>query len=218
MRASTTAFAILSLLGLSAAAPTPVELVPLAGTTLFPTFLQQLTEANPSVVNPNTLSSGGDFHVAQTQDPVTGAVKNRIYQIVAFENIPAGANTCQLNIVFPNPYTITTTGNPSLNVTTLYNNSPSSITFPNSWSWSTFFPPTSPPLGQGLYGTVGGYNLAQGQAGVINSEGCPAGGGNLAFLFSIASWVYGSASVEFNEYVNNLNGAGLAGVYLTYNP
>lgn len=215
MRASTTAFAIFSLLGLSAAAPTPVELAPRAGTTLFPTFLQQLTEGSPSTVNGNTLSGSGDFHVAQTQDPVTGRVSNRIYQIVAFENIPAGANTCQLNVLFPNPYTITTTGNPTLNVTTLDNGASSSITFPNNWSWNTFFPPTSPPFGQGLFGTI---NLAQGQKAVINSEACPVGGGNLAFVFSIASWVYGSASIEFNEYINQLNGAGLAGVYLTYNP
>jgi hypothetical protein len=211
MRTSTTALAILSLLGLSAAAPTPIELAPRAGTTLFPAFIQQLTEATPSTVNVNTLSSGGDFHVAQTQDPATGAISNRIYQIVAFENIPAGANTCQLNVAFPNPYTITTTGYPTLNVTTLYDNSPSSITYPNNWSWGTFFPPTSPPFGQGLFGTI---NFAEGQSAVINSEGCPVGGGSLAFVFSIASWVWGSASIEFDQ----VNGAGLAGVYLTYDP
>lgn len=35
-------------------------------------------------------------------------------------------------------------------------------------------------------------------------------------MFEIADWVGGDASIEFNEYVNKINGAGLAGVYLTY--
>jgi len=51
---------------------------------------------------------------------------------------------------------------------------------------------------------------------VINSESCPVGGGNLAFVFSVAGWVGGAASVDFKEYINGINGAGLAGVYLTY--
>lgn len=213
MRASTTALAILSLLRLSAAAPTPVELAPRCGATLFPFLTQQLTEANPTAVNINTLEYDGDFHVSQTMDPATGALSNRIYQIVAFNSIPPGSYGCQLNVVFPSPYPITTTGSPTLNVYTLYNGSPSSITYPNNWSWDTFFPRTSPPFGQGLYGTI---NFVEGQSAVINSEACPANGGDLAFVFEIADWVWGSASIEFNEYVNKLNGAGLAGVYLTY--
>jgi hypothetical protein len=214
MRASTTALAILSLLELSAAAPTPVELAPRCGATLFPFLTQQLTEENPTTVNINTLEYDGDFHVSQKMDPATGALSNRIYQVVAFNNIPPGSYGCQLNVVFPTPYPITTTGSPTLNVYTLYNGSPSSITYPNNWSWDTFFPRTSPPFGQGLYGTI---NFAQGQNAAINSEACPANGGDLAFVFEIADWVWGSASIEFNEYVNKLNGARLAGVYLTYN-
>ena len=58
--------------------------------------------------------------------------------------------------------------------------------------------------------------MTPGTTQVINSEACPIGGGNLAFLFSIAVWETQAASVEFNEYVNAINGAGLAGVYLTY--
>jgi hypothetical protein len=38
----------------------------------------------------------------------------------------------------------------------------------------------------------------------------------LAFLFDIASWVGGDASVEFTEYWNAMNGQGLVGVYLTH--
>jgi hypothetical protein len=213
MLTSTTTFAILSLLGLSAAVPTPVELAPRCGQTLFPFLAQQLTEANPTTVNPNTLLQNGDFHVSKQMDPVTGQVSNRISQVVAFNNIPAGSSGCQLNVVFPDNYPITTTGSPMLNIYTLYNGDSSSITYPNNWSWDTFYPRASPPFGQGVFGTT---NFAQGQTAVINTEACPANGGDLAFVFEIADWVWGSASIEFNEYINKLNGAGLAGVYLTY--
>ncbi|KUJ18600.1 uncharacterized protein LY89DRAFT_683536 [Mollisia scopiformis] len=208
MRSSITTLGLLALFSLSSAAPTPIELAPRCGTTVFPTFLQQLTETSPSTVQANTLSTTGDFHVSQTV--TNGVVSNRIYQVVAFENIPSTAYGCQLNVVFPASYPITSTGTPTLNVTTLYNGSPSSITYPNNWSWSTFYPPTSPPFGQGLFDTV---TFAPGQSAAINSEVC---GQNLAFVFEVASWVGVSSSVEFNEYVNLLNGAGLAGVYLTY--
>ena len=204
----TTAFAILSLLGLSAATPTPIELAPRCGQTLFPFLTQQLTEAYPNTVNPNTLSQDGDFHVSKQM----GAA-NSISQVVAFNNIPAGSSGCQLGVVFPDSYPITTTGSPMLNVYTLYNGASSSISYPNNWSWNTFYPRTSPPFGQGVFGTI---NFAQGQNTIINSEACPTDGGDLAFVFEIADWVWGNASIEFNEYVNKLNGAGLAGVYLTY--
>jgi hypothetical protein len=213
MRFTTTSFALLSLLGLSASHPTPVEVAPRCGETLFPFLTQQLTEASPNTVNTNTLSYDGDFHVAQTMDPATGAISNRIYQIVAFNNIPPGSYGCQLNVQFPASYPITTSGSPTLNVQTLYAGSPSSITYPNNWSWNTFWPQTSPPFGSGSYGTI---NFAEGQTAVINSEACPPGGGDLAFVFEIADWVWGDASIEFNEYVNKMNGAGLAGVYLTF--
>ncbi|KAF4628395.1 hypothetical protein G7Y89_g9757 [Cudoniella acicularis] len=212
MRASTAALALFSLLGLTTATPTPVDLAPRCGQTILPYNLQQLDEASPSTVYPNTISSNGNFHVEQTVGS-NGNVYNRIYQIAAFANVPANSYACQLNVIFPDPTSLTETGNPTLNVTTLYLNSPSSITYPNNWSWSTFFPPTSPPLGQGLFGTI---NLEAGQTAAINSEVCPNGGGNLAFLFTIASWVSESSSVDFTQYVNGLNGAGLTGVYLTY--
>jgi hypothetical protein len=213
MLASTTAFAILSLLGLSAAAPTPVELAPRCGQTLFPFLTQQLTEANPTAVNPNTILSNGDFHVSQQMDPTTGEISNRIYQIVAFNNIPVGSYGCQLNVAFPDNYPITTTGSPIMNVYTILNGNPAYIPYPNNWSWNTFYPQSSAPFGEGVFGTI---NFTPGQNAVINSEACPYGGGDVAFVFEIADWVWGSASIEFDEYVNKLNGAGLAGVYLTY--
>ncbi|KAE9381926.1 hypothetical protein N431DRAFT_425490 [Stipitochalara longipes BDJ] len=146
-------------------------------------------------------------------DPSTGAISNRIYQIIAFNNIPAGSYGCQLNVQFPSSYPITTTRSPTLNVQTLYANTPSSITYPNNWSWNTFWPKTSPPFGAGSFGTIG---FQPGQTAAVNSIACPSGGGDLAFVFEIADWVWGDASVEFDEYLNKMNGAGLAGVYLTY--
>jgi hypothetical protein len=206
------AIVALGLLGLASAVPTPVDLAPRCGTTLVPTILQQLSEADPTLVGEDTVSTSGDFQVSQSIDAY-GNLMDRIYQIAAFQDIPAGSYACQLAVTFPEDYPITTTGAPTLNITTLFNDDSTDITYPNSVSWSTLYPPTS-PLGEGLFGTV---TLAPGTTQVINSEACPVGGGNLAFLFSIASWVTQPASVEFNEYVNDLNGAGLAGVYLTYN-
>lgn len=210
MRASTTAFALLSLIGLSAAVPTPVDLAPRCGQTIYPVIVQALTESNPYANNPNTLYTNSDFKVSQTVAS-DGTVTNRIYQVVGFEGIVPGSYGCQLNVHFDANYPITTVGNPTLNVTTLYLDSPSSIKFPNDYTWAKFFPETSPPLGQGLFGTV---NIAAGQTTAINSEVCS---GNLAFIFSIASWVSETASVDFTEYINKINGAGLAGVYLTAN-
>jgi len=213
MHHSTIALALSSLWALSSAVPTPVELSPRCGTTLVPTILQQLTESNPSWVAPNTVSTDGDFSVSQDVD-ASGNITNRVYQVAAFQNIPAGAYGCQLAVTFPANYPITSTGVPTLDVTTLDTTSPGSITYPNTLSWSSLYPPASPPLGQGLFGTV---NVAPGTTQVINSEACPVGGGNAAFVFSIADWETEPASVEFAQSVNALNGAGLAGVYLTYN-
>lgn len=209
MRTTTTVLALLSIFGLSMAAPTPIKLAPRSCTTLPPFLLQQLTESSPYTSNPNTASTTNAFHVEQTV--LNGQVTNRVYQIAAFTGIPSNAYGCQLNVAFPSiPNILTTTGNPQLNVTTLYKDSPSLITYPNNWDWNTFFPPTSPPSGQGLFGTI---TFAPGQSATINSELC---GQNLAFLFEIASWVSQSASVDFAEYYNKIIAAPITGVYLTH--
>ncbi|KIN02834.1 hypothetical protein OIDMADRAFT_118740 [Oidiodendron maius Zn] len=217
MFASTTTFALLSLLGLSAAAPTPVELAPRCGSLSYPVLLQQFSEAHPTTVYPNTHPINGDFHVSREMDPVTGKVSNRISQMVMFKDIPAGSYGCQLNVAFPANYPITTTGNPVLNVYTFYSGTdPAYIPYPNNWSWDTFYPrsETNPaPFGEGVFGTI---NFAPGQTTVINSEACPYGGGDVAFVFEIADWVWGSASIEFEEYSSAILDEGKAGVYLTY--
>jgi hypothetical protein len=56
-----------------------------------------------------------------------------------------------------------------------------------------------------------------GQSTVINSASCPTNAeGGLAFVFTYPDWVTVPASIGWNEYVNELNGAGLTGVYLSY--
>lgn len=220
MYSFTIAVTLASLLSLATAIPTAANTPRTCGTGIFPSFLQQLTEANPTTVNPNTITTGhatqGDFHVSQTVD-ASGAVSNRIYQVVAFENIPAGAYGCQLNWAIPadpNAVPLNSTGNPTLSVYTLFNDNSAAITYPNNWSWNTFFPATSPPFGLGTFGTA---NIVYGGSGVINSEACPVGGGNLAFVSEIANWVSQSSSIEFIAFVNSFSGAGLTGPYLTYN-
>lgn len=209
---SSSAVIVLGLLGLASAVPTPVELAGRCGTTLVPSILQQISEANPSVSGDNTVATGGDFHVSQSVD-ANGNVVDRIVQAVGFQNIPAGSYGCQLAVTFPPNYPITSTGQPTLNVTTLLNGASSEIVYPNDLSWSTLFYPGSQIYEEGLFGTV---TMTAGTTQIINSEACPIGGGNLAFIFSIASWETQAASVEFNEDENSMNGAGLAGVYLTY--
>jgi hypothetical protein len=209
---TSSAIVVLGLLGLTSAIPTPIELAPRCGSTIIPTILQQVSEENPSAVGANTMQTGGDFHVSQSVG-ANGNIINRITQAVAFQDIPAGSYGCQLAVTFPANYPITSTGHPTLNVTTLLNGQSSDITYPNDLSWSSLYAPDSSIWEQGLFGTV---TIAPGTTQIINSEACPVGGGNLAFVFSIAVWETQAANVAFNEYDNSMNGAGLAGVYLTY--
>ncbi len=68
-------------------------------------------------------------------------------------------------------------------------------------------------LWRGFFRTI---TFELGQTATINSMACPSGGGNTAFVFEIAERVEGSTSVEFDEFVNKMNGAGFTGRYLTY--
>ncbi|KAG9233659.1 hypothetical protein BJ875DRAFT_37751 [Amylocarpus encephaloides] len=207
MRFSTTT-AVLTFLGITSAVPTPVELAPRCGTTLQPSIVQQLQQSYPAQSYPNrAVSAGGDgyFEVGQSS-----AATNRKYMIVAFSSIPAGSYGCSLGVAFPAGYPLSSNpGSPSLNVKTLYKDTPASITTPNSWSWNTFFPPSSPPLGQGVYGTT---SLTTPQSATINTNACPPGGGSLAFIVSLADWISGPAGVSYKSGVSPQ-----AGFYLTHN-
>jgi hypothetical protein len=213
MRQPSVSLTLLSLLGFTSAIPTPVDLAPRCGTTLTPTFLQQLTETDPNTVQPNTIANDGDFHVSQSVD-VSLNIVDRVYQLAAFKAIPAGSYGCQLAVTFPENYPITSTGNPILNVTTIFKDDPTGLVYPNDFSWSKFSPPSTPPFGQGLFGTV---TMEPGTTKVINSENCPTGTDGLGFVFSIASWETQAASVEFKQTGGPTTGSPLAGIYLTYN-
>jgi hypothetical protein len=198
---------ILSLAVLSAATPTPVKPRG-ACTTVQPDILQIFSEADPTTTFPNTANTGGNFVVSQDAGGV-----NRIYQGVGFSDIPAGSWGCSLNFVFPAGSTITIIGSPVLNVSTIDNGNSGDIVSPNSWTWDDLYA-TPSPIDVGLFGTIGEPDLST--VHTINSESCPTdlnGGGNLGFLFSIASWVQGDASIYFDDSETPY----LTGVYLTYN-
>jgi hypothetical protein len=197
---------LLSLALLSAATPTPVKPRG-ACTTVQPDILQIFSEVSPTTSYPNTALTGGSFIVSQDAGGV-----NRIYQGVGFSDIPAGSWGCSLNFVFPPGSSITTLGNPVLNVSTVLVGNSADIVSPNTWTWDDLYT-TPSPIDTGLFGTVGEFDPTT--VHTINSESCPTdlnGGGNLAFLFSIASWVQGDASVYFSD-----SDTPLTGVYLTYN-
>jgi hypothetical protein len=198
---------LLSLALLSTATPTPVQPRG-ACTTVQPDILQIFSEAAPTTSFPNLANAGGHFVVSQDAGGV-----NRVYQAVGFSNIPAGSWGCSLNFVFPAGSTITTIGSPVLNVSTIDKGYSGNIVDPNNYTWDDLY--TSPsPIDVGLFGTVGDFDPTT--VHTINSESCPTdvnGGGNLGFLFSIASWVQGDAAVYFND----LETPYLSGVYLTYN-
>jgi hypothetical protein len=206
MHYSTLLPTFLSLALLSAATPTPVKPRG-ACTTVQPDILQIFSEADPTTSFPNTANTGA-FVVSQD----AGAV-NRIYQAVGFSDIPAGSWGCSLNFVFPPGSTITTIGNPVVNVSTIDIGYSGNIVSPNTWTWDDLYSSPS-PIDMGLFGTVGEFDPTT--VHTINSESCPTdvnGGGNLGFLFSIASWIQGDASVYFDDSETPY----LTGVYLTYN-
>lgn len=100
-----------------------------------------------------------------------------------------------------------------MNVSTIDVGYSQNIVDPNDWTWDDLYA-TPSPIDVGQFGTVGEFDPTI--VHTINSESCPTdlnGGGNLGFLFSIASWVEGEAAIYFND----LETPYLSGVYLTYN-
>ncbi|KFY12683.1 hypothetical protein V492_03728, partial [Pseudogymnoascus sp. VKM F-4246] len=127
----------------------------------------------------------------------------KVNELIAFTG-PVGAYGCSLGITFPSDYVITQSGGPpTLNVYTVPSPLPGKPTFNNIHA------------NAGLFGTV---TVLSGQSAVINSKSCPtAAEGGLAFVFGYADWQTKESSVGWTEYVNELNGAGLRGVFLNYN-
>lgn len=70
-------------------------------TTYYPTFLRQLLEAVPDMMQDNVANTTKAFHVAQSVSHADSVKFNRIHQYVAFENITGGSWDCQLMVSWP---------------------------------------------------------------------------------------------------------------------
>lgn len=188
------------------AAPTPASLAARSCTTLVPDILQVFSESDPSTIYPNTADIDGSFFVS-----TDAGQTNRVYQGVAFTGLPpVTQGPCTLAFTFAADADIEQWGQVQLNVSTIAKGNSAAIVA-DTYSYDDIS--TDGAVDVGLLGTVGPFS--PGQTVVVNAESCPTdlnGGGSLAFLFSIASWVDGAASVSFAESAD----LELTGVYLTY--
>ncbi|KFY63300.1 hypothetical protein V496_04038 [Pseudogymnoascus sp. VKM F-4515 (FW-2607)] len=175
----------------------PVALDKRCGTSVLPSHQFQLKQSAPGTSFPNTANT--DKSIAISQGP-NGS--NKVNELIGFIG-PVGAYGCSLGITFPPNSVITQTGgSPTLNVHTVAAPIPKNPTYNNIKPGS-------------LFGTV---TVLLGQSAVINSRSCPtAAEGGLAFVFKYADWQTQESSVGWTEYINELNGQGLRGVYLNYN-
>jgi hypothetical protein len=190
-----TILATVSLATLSLAAPAPVQE---RGCTKNegPNISRYLQAAKPDESIKNNDST---FVVSQSID--SNGNNTRINHALSFESIPPGATNCQLYVQFPEDFFIDSSENAALSVKTLYKDSTNTakdIQEQAHWTWSTFYSTSdvnsaNAAVGAGVFGTT---TLEAGQYTVINSESCPVGGGNLAFIFEI------SPEVKTTEYVS----------------
>ncbi|KAE8454161.1 hypothetical protein EG329_005086 [Mollisiaceae sp. DMI_Dod_QoI] len=201
----TTLLTLGAILGITSALPVEYALDKrVCGSVSLPQTLVQLHENDPDTPYGDTAHTNQDMLLYQDVNGATGQVADRISELVAFVG-PVGAYGCSLGLTFPSDYTFPTyTGaTPTLNIYTV----PEPI--PADPTWNNIIPNKG-----SLWGTV---TVSAGTSAVINTETCPTTAeGGLAFVFEYADWVTRPASVEWNNYVNAMNGAGLRGVYLSY--
>jgi hypothetical protein len=190
-----TIVATVSLATLSLAAPASIQK---RGCTKNegPNISRYLQAAKPDESQKNNDST---FVVSQSID--SNGNNTRINHALSFESLPAGATNCQLYVQFPEDFHITHSNNAALSVKTLYKDSTNTlkdIQEQAHWTWNSFYSSSdvnsaNAAVGTGVFGTT---TLEAGKYTVINSESCPVGGGNLAFIFEI------SADVKTSEYVS----------------
>jgi len=171
------------------------------GDMFLPNLQMSLSADNPDFSFPNTWDSDQSITVSQNAGPT-----DQISALVSFPSTGSGSYGCTLNIAFPDAadYPLNITGvAPTLSVYTVQTPLSSAPTWNNV------------VLNPGVFGTV---TVASGETVSINSESCPQTSGEygLAFVLQYASWVTGQGSVEWTEFVNDLDGAGLRGLYLTF--
>jgi hypothetical protein len=228
MRATT--LTLLTLAGISAALPSPVEQAPPCGATIGPAKVQLLDESHPETHYGNSINTRGyygEFKVSQHVDE-NDNLSNRNFSVVIFKDIPAGAYGCHLNVQFPDDFKIdySSDHSPALDVKTLTRDDLAGTNYEASvWGWnSVYHHHSGRPSGEDttMFGTT---TLKAGTpATVINSEACPVGGGNLEFVFSIAAGTLTDERVSFN-YSQNIDLAtytpkpvkNWGGFFLTYN-
>lgn len=190
MHALSITFAILATALLSSAKPTGTSnLVPRACTTVFPTFIDLIDQANP------TTNTDG-MQVTVALDPATGNTFTRRDALVRFDNIPAGSYACQLEAVFPAGATVTSTGASQVNVFSLDRLAEPTDTYATA------------PNNVGLFGTItfaSDPNTATTR--VINSAACAP---SLSYRLSLASDST-AGSVSFAEVANS------QGLQITFN-
>lgn len=174
---------------LSSATPTGTSnLVPRACTTLFPTFIDHISEQNPTTSTTDT-----NFEVAL--DSVAGTLYHRDV-LVRFDNIPAGSYGCQLDAFFPAGATVTNTGATQVNVFTLDQLAIATDTYATA------------PNDVSLFGTITfSASTTDVQKAVINSGVCAP---SLSYRFSMASTT-AIGDVMFQEILNT------QGLRITYN-
>ncbi|KAI9857010.1 MAG: hypothetical protein M1824_005042 [Vezdaea acicularis] len=186
---SSTAALVLAFSALTMALPSPTQLAPRCGTTLYPSLITYVDSSVPD-------TSVGDVSFISASSAPSGPF--RIAE-VRFD-VPAGAvGSCQLNYQFASNAAITATGpNAQLQVYTAAGTVQGTDTFHNH-----------PAIGN-QYGVI---NALQGGAATVNSQGCAS---SLSyFVQTFEQWEENSGSapsktIEFDQI------DGTTGLFLTY--
>jgi hypothetical protein len=224
-----TILAISALAALSSAAPTKANNVARSCSTMYPTAVVQIKEAD--LLNPagfSGSSTNGLFSVstdadqANAVDTVVGKLLEPTLKSInvliimlspVFEGIPhVSQGPCTLYIEVDYSPEFYSSENGQMNVTKIDFGNSAGIVVNDDGSGSEVVSVSFDKPGVGLFGTVGPFPGQANRPAVVNSEACPTdlnGGGNLAFLFSIATNIKEPAFVTFNEGVG-------ANVFLTY--
>lgn len=199
----TTFITIAAILGVASALPVESNLEKRNNPTDLPQNIVQLHQNDPDTYYGDTARTTQQVLLYQDVN-ASGQVADRITSLINFIP-PSNSYGCELGITFPSDYTFPsyTGATPTLNVYLV------SQPLPAEPTWNNIA-----PLIGSLWGTV---TVAAGSSSIINSEACPTtSGGGLAFVLEYADWVGRPSSVAWSNYINEMDGAGLRGVYLTY--
>lgn len=177
------------------AAPSPSELAPRACTTIAPSFISYIEkEPRPDISNPGT-----HYLIFRRGGPNSNSYKT----VFRFDNIPAGATGCQLQVQWPANAIL---GYGSVNTdlfgvegqvseATTWSNQPKKTV---QWA-SIQFPTQSSP---------------QPFKTIVQSNTCPQSG-SVSFLLELSDWQQGPGGVDF--YQRQFYPSENTGFFLVYN-